>query len=154
MQAIVIPNSVASIGTSCFQNCASLQSVTMSTALTTIGGNAFYDCKNLSSITLPSGVTALPASAFRNCLTLSSVILLGNITSIGDNCFYGSGSVAHYDFRYCTAVPTMSNANGISWMPTGGKIVVPDNLVDAWKGATNWARWANYIVGVTEYDNS
>ena len=45
-----IPNSVKSIGSSAFENCTSLASVTIPNSVTSIGSSAFSGCSNLKSV--------------------------------------------------------------------------------------------------------
>ena len=53
---ITIPKSVTSIGTSAFEECTSLASVTIQNG--TIGESAFEDCTRLTSVTIGNGVTS------------------------------------------------------------------------------------------------
>jgi hypothetical protein len=66
--SITIPNSVISIGDSCFES------------------------SGLMSLTIPSSVTTLGTYSFRTCSDLTSVTIPSSVTSIGDACFYGSSS--------------------------------------------------------------
>ena len=50
-----------------------------------------------------------------------------------------------------TAVPTLG-AGALNGTPEKLKIIVTDNLVDAFKAATNWSAYADKIVGVSEYN--
>ncbi|MBR2628646.1 MAG: leucine-rich repeat protein [Bacteroidaceae bacterium] len=43
------------------------------TALTIIGSSAFEDCRSLTSVTIPDSVTSIKSYAFRNCSNLSSI---------------------------------------------------------------------------------
>lgn len=90
-----------------------------------IGSHVFQNCYSLSSITIPNGVTSIGNNAFKNC--------------------YG---IAYYDFTALSAVPTLSNQNAFTEISADCEIRVPAALADEWKAATNWATYANYIVGV------
>ena len=171
LSSITIPGSVTSIGNSAFQNCQSLSSITIPNSVTSISGSAFSYCYSLSSITIPNSVTSISGSAFQNCQSLSSITILGSVTSISDyafsNCYslslitiLGSvTSIGKYAFSYCcgvryydftrhTAVPTLSNTNAFTNIAADCEIRVPAALVNTWKAATNWATYANKIVGV------
>lgn len=79
--------SVTSIGTSAFNKCSGLTSVTIPNSVTIIGSGAFYDCSGLTSVTIPNSVTSIGEYAFKGCYGLTSVTIGNSVTSIGDKTF-------------------------------------------------------------------
>lgn len=65
--------SVTSIGSSAFEYCSSLTSITIPNSVTSIGSSAFYGCSRLTSVTIPYSVTSIDSYAFYNCSGLTSV---------------------------------------------------------------------------------
>ena len=68
--AIVIPDSVTSIGPSAFFRCRSLTSVTIGDNVTSIGSSAFSGCRSLGSIEIPDSVMSIGDDAFLGCTGL------------------------------------------------------------------------------------
>ena len=87
-------------------------------------GQGIYSWYSLASITIPNGVTSINASTFSYCFSL-----------------------AFCDFVHHTSVPTLSDTNAFTRIAADCQIRVPAALVDEWKAATNWATYADYIVG-------
>lgn len=79
---------VTSLGTSAFESCTNLQSVTLPSSITLIGTDAFYGCSKLGSVNLPEGLTTINMRAFYNC-HLDTIIIPSTVTSIGSKAFYG-----------------------------------------------------------------
>ena len=148
LSSITIPDSVISIGNNAFYDCYSLSSITIPDGVTSIGTNAFYDCYSLSRITIPGGVTSIENNAFSYCYSLSSITIPGSVTSIGNNAFSYCYGIGYYDFTALSAVPTLSNTNAFTDISADCEIRVPSTLAEEWKAATNWATYADYIVGV------
>ena len=148
LASITIPNGVTSIGNSAFSRCSSLTSITIPNGVPSIEQYAFRGCSSLTSITIPNGVTSIEQYAFDNCSSLSSITIPNSVTSIGKAAFISCYSVAFYDFSNHTSVPTLSNTNAFGSIAADCQIRVPTSLADAWKAATNWSTYANYIVGV------
>ena len=73
MTNITIPNSVTSLGSSCFEGCSDLTSITLPNSVTSLGDECFYRCSGLTSITIPNSVTSLGASCFYGCSGLTEV---------------------------------------------------------------------------------
>ena len=84
---LVIPSFVPSIGSSAFQYCSGLKSVTITEGVTSIGNSAFYGCSGLTSVTIPEGVTSIGSSAFSSYSGLTSVTIPSSVTSIGQKAF-------------------------------------------------------------------
>ena len=171
LASITIPRSVTNIGANAFPKCYSLAQITLPRGVTSIGDGAFVDCYSLASITIPRSVTNIGVAIFRNCYSLAQTTLPSVVEYIGSyafgNCyslasveipgsmagiavyaFDGCSGMAFYDFTACTAVPALSNTNAFSGIPADCEIRVPASLLDEWKAATNWATYANQIVGV------
>ncbi len=55
------------IGDSVFENCISLEKVSISPAAVSIGANAFSNCKSLKNLNVPYTVTVIGANAFSGC---------------------------------------------------------------------------------------
>ena len=79
---------------------------------------------------------------------VEGVTIGDGVTSIGSYAFYSCYSVAYYDFTSHTSVPTLSNTNAFNGISADCEIRVPASLAEEWKTATNWATYADYIVGV------
>lgn len=80
---VVIDDSVTSIATGRFQQCASLETVKLSKNLVSIGNGAFYACVNLDSMTLPEGLQSIGDNAFSSCPKITSIVIPDSVTEIG-----------------------------------------------------------------------
>jgi hypothetical protein len=89
-------------------------------------GNVY--CNMLQAVEIGKNVTSIDIAAFYNCYSLASVVIPQGVTSIGSQTFYSCYGMAYYNFRASTAVPTLSNTNAFTNMPSDCKIVVPDGL--------------------------
>ena len=97
-------------------------------AATSIGSNAFQYCSALTSADFPVA-TSISSQAFHYCSALTSLTLSKN------------------------QVATLSATNAFLSTPIAsgtGHIYVPDNLVDQYKAATNWATYANQILPLSQ----
>ena len=148
LASITIPDGVTSIGNYALYNCNSLASITIPDGVTSIGYNVFSNCTSLASITIPDGVTSIGDYTLANCTSLASITIPDGVTSIANRIFSGCYCVAFYDFTAYTTVPTLANTNAFTGIPADCQIRVPAALVDTWKAATNWATYADHIVGV------
>ena len=79
--AVVIPDTVTSIGNSAFVNCSSLTSVEIPDSVTRIGDSAFSGCSSLTSVVIPDSVTGIGKGAFYN----SALSLCNNLKEVHIN---------------------------------------------------------------------
>ena len=69
-----IPNSVTSLGGSCFAVCTGLTSITIPNSVTSLGLSCFYGCTGLTNIKMKSSTPPTTGSgAFSECLSLTTV---------------------------------------------------------------------------------
>ena len=80
---------VVTIGTSAFESCSNLQSVTLPNSITVINTDAFYGCTKLGDVNLPEGLTTINLRAFYNC-NLDTIVIPSTVTSIGNKAFYNN----------------------------------------------------------------
>ena len=92
-----IPDSVVSIGSSCFKNCSNLESVSFGSGIKTIGSSAFRSCTKLSSIDLPNSVETIGSNCFYGCSNLESVNLGSGIKTIGSSAFQSCTKLSSID---------------------------------------------------------
>ena len=80
--------SVTSIGSSVFDGCTGLTSITIPSSVTSIGSSAFNGCTGLTSISIPESVTSIGYEAFRGCTGLTSIKVEAGNTKYDsrDNC--------------------------------------------------------------------
>lgn len=104
-------DSVVAIADSTFQNCTSLENVTLSANTQSVGAWAFAGAKALKSVTIPAekiklgqraflgcasltsislNASVVPAGAFDGCTSLSDVTLGRDVTVIGEYAFAGT----------------------------------------------------------------
>ena len=138
-----------SVGTNVFYGCTSLASVSLP-LVTSLGGYAFYGCTSLTSVPLPL-VTSISSSAFQNCSALTTADFPA-ATSISSNAFNGCTALTSLTLSK-NQVATLSSTSALQNTPIAsgtGYIYVPDDLVDQYKAATNWATYANKIMPLSQ----
>lgn len=146
---------------------------------TILGDGAFFGCNKLSEIHFPKLVTVLN-NAFRNCTALTEFITTGAFNSRLDrSTFEGCTNLAKADFYHINTlgisgyalacqnlttliirntdfVPTIEGTTfgtAATAMNTGeGRIYVPGEMVDAYKQAANWIKYADQILSIDELE--
>ena len=101
--ALVIPDSVTSIGKYAFCGCSSLASITIPDSVTSIGISAFWGCSSLTSVTIGDSVTSIDWGAFRSCSSLKSITIPNSVTSIDSNAF-----------EYCSSLTSITIPNSVT----------------------------------------
>ena len=125
LTSITLPNSVTSIGNSCFSGCTSLTSITLPNSVTSIKYGSFSGCTSLTSITLPDSVTSIGASCFARS-GIVSIEIPDLVTRVGNYCFADCKDLISIKFlnslktleseilRNCTSLKNVTLPNSIS----------------------------------------
>jgi len=85
---------VVSIGINAFEECCSLESITLSGSLKKISGSTFANCSSLKTIILPDKLTQIEDRAFENCSSLSEVTFNNRLAGIGQSAFLNCTSLS------------------------------------------------------------
>lgn len=126
-----------------------LKSIALPSSLTALGPRAFDNCRTLVSVLINEGPASIGDFCFTGCSSLRSISIPASVESIGNNAFNGCAFMREYVF-YSTSVPNLVNASAFNGMPSDCQIFVPDESVDAYKTATNWVTYADYIYPMSE----
>jgi len=92
--SIVIPNGISVIPKNAFTNCEKLESVTIPASIKNIGEYAFAGCENLRSIKLPEGCLSINDYAFTQCRSILSLKIPDSVVFVGKRAF---GADLSYD---------------------------------------------------------
>lgn len=155
---IYLPNCTEILGRYAFDNCESVTTLELpnltriTDATYTFQGMSKLQSIDLSKLTEVDGF----AGVFYNCTKIKKI----DLRSLGGTSF------GNYVFRYCfkletlilggTTINTMTNKNVLidagANAPNGLRVYVPDELVEAYKTATNWIAFADKIKPMSELE--
>ena len=168
-------NNITAIETSAFQG-SNMDGLVLPSTISVLGV-ACFNGAYISTLVVPPLVTVLPMMTFSNIQPAYNneteeelpinIILPQNLTKIGISCFEGAWikqitipdtvtEIGDNAFSYCdqlasiTCLPTTPPTLGsnVFFLDTRFVIKVPAASVAAYKSATNWSSYADYIVGV------
>ena len=147
LTTITIPSTVTTLGSAVFRYCNSLTSMDIQANVTAIPNEFAIECP-LTSLTLPSTLQTIGVAAFAatNEFQVTELTIPASVTSIGDAAFTGNTP----NQMTLTVLPPTPPTLGVNVfnLATGSVIKVPAASVAAYKAATNWSSYADYIVGV------
>lgn len=151
--------SVESIGTRAFYVCKNLTTL-YAPNCTSIGEGALALCKSLKKVTL--GATKMNVDAFwsgpgsayygvTNGATCDILDIVGD-TATGINIGYLPEGIQELIIRNTSGIVPEIDSNDYTSKFTKLKIFVPNDLLDAYRNATNWTLYANKFYALEDYD--
>ena len=162
LTSVSVPKAI-SIGDSAFSYCSSLTEVSFP-VVTSIGSGAFTQCSSLTSVSFPL-VTSIGNYAFQSSALTS--VSFPKVSSIGNQMFHNCKSltsvsfpvvtsIRNYAFQDCSSLKTLyigTESDTVCTLSSTDaftncnidNIYVPESLVDSYKSATNWSRYADKI---------
>ena len=143
LTSIYLPNRTTNMYNYIFSNCYSLKSIILPSSITSTGSSLFSSCYSLTSIALPRNITSISERLFYLCPTFSSITLPSSITSIDSNAFSGCYNLQQVVINADRVITIQSSTFSSDAYNT--KFYVPDNLVEDYKVATNWVKFAERI---------
>lgn len=170
LEAVVVSADVSSLIAGVFKDCTALKALVLRN---TLPSSIAEGCTALKTLVTSAG--SVPSSIAKGCSGLERVVLLQSVSMIESEAFAGTRiqsviiprSVRTIYSRAfadnpklievdCTvpnrygSVHPLRDATVFENCPYV-KIVVPDDMVETYKTATNWSNYADRIVGVTVY---
>ncbi|HSW67348.1 MAG TPA: leucine-rich repeat domain-containing protein [Bacteroidales bacterium] len=149
LRMLTFPSGITgNIGTNAFRNCYSLIMTLPSGMTGSIEANGLRACYQFTSLVLPSGLgTAIGDSSFLNMKGLLSLTIPAVCTSVAANAFATNDAINEYIFQ-STTPPALAATSAFTGIRLWTRIYVPDASVAAYKAATNWSTYANYIYSI------
>lgn len=89
---------VKGIGSEVFEDCDTIETLTISGSLSYIGYEAFYGCTNLEKVVMNGGVQTIGDSAFEECINLKNLKLGEGVEKINERAFYNCQSLVSVTF--------------------------------------------------------
>ena len=98
VKKLYIPPSMTRIEGALFKSFTSLTDITISEGVEDIGG--FNNCTSLEKITLPKSIKNINSSGFLDCKSLKTVRIQSNISKVDEYAFYNCTSLKSIKFPY------------------------------------------------------
>lgn len=148
LQSVEIPGNVKTIGVGAFKFCDEIHTVSILDGVLTIGTDAFNDCSSLTNLSIGNSVTTISDRAFAYCSSLTSVTVPASVTVINNHSFTCGSPTNKFTITMLPTTPPTMNGYPFT-LDALNQIIVPAGCGDAYKAATNWANYAEYIVEAT-----
>ena len=114
-----------------------------SNSITNVGDHDLYLSNSiLEDLIIPNDAYAIKNYAFYKATSLETVAIHSGVASIGNSAFYGCSNITTITVN--RLVPCSLGSNAFP-MNEGLRIIVPSGTGNAYKAATNWSTYAEYI---------
>jgi deoxycytidine triphosphate deaminase len=144
LENITLPEKLTGMGSS-FSGCSSLKSITIPSKVTSFGYGTFQNCTSLASVTIESNVvTTFTNYLFNNCTSLRSITIPSSVTTIQSNALRIGSATSKATITFLRTTPPTITTTTFDATKLE-KIIVPAGCSDAYKAATNWSNFADYI---------
>lgn len=145
---VIIPETVTLIGITAFIF-ARIGTMILPGSVTRISAFAFQGVRGVNDVApvikLNEGLAVIDQSAFNGAGIAGEIEIPSTVTKIGEYCFAYTGITT----VICKpTTPPALGSDAFSSDTVGFTIKVPAASVAAYKAATNWSSYADYIVGV------
>lgn len=172
LEFVSLGSSITVNASAIFQNCNNLNGVVLPTS-TTLTSSMFTGCSNIKYIIFPQTFTSSNfVEPFLNCyarlytklnnstvnigygfyqsnISVEKAVVNSSVTSIGNTAFMANYNCCCY-LVYPTVPPTLGTTVFLN-INSQARIFVPDASVTAYKEATGWIAYANYIYPLSTY---
>lgn len=145
---VIIPETVTLIGSGAFSS-ANIGTMILPGNVTRVSDFAFSAVIGVNGVApvikLNEGLAVIGSSAFNSAEIAGEIKIPSTVTKIGEGCF----SYTNITTVICKPITPPALGTGAFPSDTAGfTIKVPAASVAAYKAATNWSSYADYIVGV------
>ena len=124
---LVLPNSITSIGTACFNGCSSLVTARIGDKVSSCGSYDFFmNCTSLTTLYIPGTLTNITINSFKNSPNITTVFYTGDKTAAETFMQKATSSGGN---GYVTALTLISNVEYKKLEDKSGKYFVYDYSV-------------------------
>lgn len=152
LEEVRLPETLVEIMQYAFQHCYSLKKVVIPNSVEATSSNLFYYCGALKTIIIGEKFRACQSYFLGYARAISALYCPPSVTSVNSYAFYNASSLRLLDFSDHTAVPSLVNTSAFTNVASDCKIIVPDDLYDAWIAKTNWSSHSSKIVKKSVWD--
>lgn len=143
LKKVYVGKNVWGIDIGAFYFCGSLASIIFFYRINIIGNYAFSNCNSLIFIKIPDGVKSIGNFVFVDCGSLVSMVISDSVTYIGQYTFQRCYGIKEYHFL--AVIPPTLDSDVFLNIPSDCIIYVPKGSAEAYKTATNWTTYSQYI---------
>lgn len=131
LRSVTFGNGLGCLGNNAFQNCGNLSEVKfdLSASVSVLGSHCFNNCISLQTLNLPGNIQQIGDSAFEGCQNLVNLNMIhegyaGSLTTIGKDAFKDCSALTSLEFPYTYSeqldVSVFQGCSSLSHIKTAG----------------------------------